>query len=89
MQHNRQVFLSALRSGEYKKGTIKTDAKGRPIIESINDEGFCAVGLLDTLFNPSFTSKRRREALGLTGLEIMKIQQEWNDSSLTFHRLQI
>lgn len=85
--NNRQLFLEALRSGEYKKGTIITNSKGQPILNSTADEGFCAVGLMDTLFNPHFTSQGRRDALGLSAEQIRKIQQEWNDSELTFPQI--
>lgn len=84
---NRTEFLNALRSGEYKKGTTITDSLGQPVIRTPADEGFCAVGLMDTLFNPNFTSKARREALGLSNKQISKIQQEWNDSELTFPQI--
>ena len=84
---NREIFLIALRSGEYPKGTTVTDSEGRPIIRGEHDKGFCAVGLMDTLFNPGYTSKGRRDALHLTQPQIRKIQQEWNDSPLTFPQI--
>jgi hypothetical protein len=84
---NRTEFLAALRSGQYQKGTTITDSLGQPVIKTVADEGFCAVGLMDTLFNPDFTSKARRDALGLNNQQINKIQQEWNDSSLTFPQI--
>lgn len=77
---NRQTFLNALRSGKYPKGTINTDSKGRPIIESEKDEGYCVVGLMFSLFEPI----DYRTALGLTTAQTRKVQQVWNDSSLTF-----
>ena len=77
---NRKIFIAAMRSGEYKKGTTRTTHNGRPIIESIADEGYCAVGLMYSLFEPL----DRRVALGLTNRQCSKIQNEWNDSPLTF-----
>ena len=84
---NRQIFLEALRSGKYPKGTIRTNENGQPIISTPSDQGFCAVGLMDSLFNPEFTSQGRRDALGLKQVQITKIQQQWNDSDLTFPQI--
>lgn len=84
---NREKFLAALRSGDYPKGTIVIDSQGRPVIESEADFGFCAVGLIDTLFNPDFTSQGRRDALNISQEQITKIQRDWNDSSLTFPQI--
>ena len=80
---NRELFLESLRSGDYKKGTVHTDGRGRPIIESTKDEGYCAVGLAYSLFHPT----DYRDALGLQTLATRKIQQEWNDSTLTFPQI--
>lgn len=84
---NRKIFLAALRSGKYPKGTTIADDKGRPVIQSEADEGFCAVGLIDTLFNPKYTSQDRLNALNLTQEQVTKIQREYNDSSLTFPQI--
>ena len=82
---NRQRFLSALRSGAYVKGPIETDDRGRPADPDAT--GFCAVGLAHTLFVdddlPGSLSKMCA-ALGLTAVQFRQIQQEWNDSELTF-----
>ncbi|HEU0020865.1 MAG TPA: hypothetical protein VFR55_04230 [Dehalococcoidia bacterium] len=85
IERNRALFLSALRSGEYPKGPIETDAKGRPV--DPNAEGFCAVGLAHYLFFDPSRPKSPipiREALGLLPRQFARIQQEWNDSDLTF-----
>ena len=83
IKSNRTLFLKAMRSGEYQKGTIITDNRGRPIIESEEDEGYCAVGLMYNLFHPV----DRRKALNITQAQCSKIQNEWNDSSLTFSEI--
>lgn len=77
---NRAIFLAAMRSGKYQKGTVISDDKGRPIIESEADEGYCVVGLMYSLFHPT----DRRKALNITQPQCSKIQHEWNDSALTF-----
>ena len=84
LNHNRQLFLMALRSGDYLKGPIENDAMGRPI--DLNAEGWCAVGLAFTIFceEQKGSHKILRDALGLTGAQLTHIQQEWNDSPLTF-----
>ncbi len=85
IKQNRATFLTALRSGQYKKGPIEADLEGRPI--DPDAEGYCAVGLAHTLF---YDDERphspipMREALGLSPKQITKIQQEWNDSKLSF-----
>ena len=85
---NRIVFLAALRSGQYKKGPIETDSKGHPT--DPNAEGYCAVGLAHTLF---YSNERpnsllpMRKALGLSANQFTQIQQEWNDSKLTFSEI--
>lgn len=83
VQQNRKVFLDALRSGLYPKGPIETDNKGRPLDH--NASGYCAVGLAHTLFNDGTGSPLpMRKALGLKPIQFTHIQQEWNDSLLTF-----
>jgi len=83
--HNRQLFLSALRSGDYLKGPIETDARGRPV--NPNAEGWCAVALAHGLFHDPErpgSPLPMRAALGLSAHQFTVIQQEWNDSDLTF-----
>ena len=85
--HNRRLFLTALRSGDYPKGPIETDDMGRPL--DPNAKGWCAVGLAFILFceeQKGFKQKMGK-ALGLTSFQITFIQQEWNDSHLTFHEI--
>lgn len=78
---NRKIFLKALRSGKYKKGPfIKGQDEPPP-----NAEGFCAIGLPYTIFlNNKGPVMELRKVLGITKYDITKIQNEWNDSSLTF-----
>jgi len=85
VQKNRALFLECLRSGRYVKGPIETDSRGRPI--DPNAEGYCAVALAHTLFlnNEKPDSPiPMRKALNLTPQQFTHIQQEWNDSELTF-----
>jgi hypothetical protein len=89
---NRQLFLSELRSGKYQKGTIKSDERGRPIIETPEDEqGHCACAIMVHLFgiNPEGKSSMPmvRKALGLRIQDCTYIQQELNDSPLTFDEI--
>ena len=83
-ESNRRLFLTALRSGDYPKGPIETDDRGRPL--DPNAEGWCAVGLAFTLFcqEQKGSKKKMGEALGLTSSQLTYIQQEWNDSPRTF-----
>ncbi len=82
--HNRELFLKALRSGDYPKGPIETDDRGRPL--DLSASGWCAVGLAFTLFckEQKGSNRKMRDALGLTSVQLTSIQQEWNDSPLTF-----
>ena len=85
---NRALFLESLRSGLYIKGPIETDSRGRPI--DPNAEGYCAVGLAHTLFHDSKKPDSPipiRKALNLTPQQFTHIQQEWNDSELTFSEI--
>ena len=82
---NRELFLSALRSGDYSKGPIETDENGRPL--DPNAERYCAVGLAYELFHDEkkpWSPLPVRAALALSPRELAVIQQEWNDSELTF-----
>lgn len=87
IETNRALFLAELRSGKYLKGTTRSDDRGRPIIESENDEGYCACALMHDLFyeyDGTAADRNYLKALGLTPIECRKIQQEFNDSPLTF-----
>jgi len=85
---NRKRFLDVLRSGKYPKGTIKSDDKGYPIIESKEDEdGYCACAIMIHEFpdeNGKESILNARKALGLKLSDCRFIQQEINDTPLTF-----
>jgi hypothetical protein len=83
IQANRNYFLAELRSGKYKKGTTRSDERGRPVLESADDNGYCACALMHDLF---FVSSHRDylSALRLTTQQCRFIQQNLNDSPLTF-----
>jgi len=84
---NRADFLAALRSGKYGKGTTRSDERGRPIVESEQDNGWCACALMHDLFFEYKGTQNHRNylrALGLTPVQCRYIQQELNDSPLTF-----
>lgn len=90
IQLNRTKFLNELRYGPYKKGTIRSDNKGKPIIESKeDDEGSCACAVMVHLFDPLSTSStyKSRKALGITGQQCYYIHNELNDSPLTFPQI--
>ncbi len=78
---NRSVFLEALRSGKYPKGPfIKGQDEPPP-----GAAGFCAAGLPYTLFlGNKGPVQALRGVLGVTKRDLHKIQNEWNDSDLTF-----
>lgn len=85
---NRELFLGALRSGLYPKGPTETDDRGRPV--DPNATGYCVVGLAYDLFHdddkpgsPLFM----RRALGFSPMQFRRMQQEWNDSELTFNEI--
>lgn len=82
---NREILLEALRSGLFPKGPIETDLRGRPV--DPHAEGYCAVGLAFVLFHdPSKPNSPvpMRKALGMSADQFTRIQQDWNDSELTF-----
>jgi len=90
VKENRNLYLKELRSDKWKKGCMKSDEKGNPIIETPEDaDGTCACAIMIHLFDPtSQTSTRRsREALGLTGNDCYFIQHCLNDSSLSFSQI--
>lgn len=87
---NRKLFLNELRSGKYKKGTIRSDEKGNPIIESPEDnDGYCACAIMNHLFDPkgNTSTLKARKALGITGKDCEYIQHDLNDSPLTFNEI--
>lgn len=90
VEQNRDAFLSALRSGEFKKGTTRSDVRGRPIVESPDDEGYCACALMHDLFFDYGGVENGRNylrALDLSPSQCRFIQQELNDSPLTFEQI--
>jgi len=79
---NREAFLHALRCGKYKKGTTRSDERGRPIVESEADEGWCACALMHDLFyqyDGTLSGLNYRRALDITAKDCRLIQQQWND----------
>ena len=83
VQQNRDGFLGALRSGDYLKGPTETDEKGRPLDPQAS--GYCVAGLAYNLFGDGTGSPLpMRKALGLKPLQFTHMQQDWNDSDLTF-----
>lgn len=90
IQANRGKFLAALRSGTYKKGTMRSDDKGNPIIESQEDnDGYCACAIMNHLFDPCVmtSTAKARKALGITGEDCRHIQEDLNDTPLTFSEI--
>lgn len=90
IKKNRQIFLSELRSGRYKKGCIKSDEKGKPIIASIqDDDGMCACAIMIHLFpkegKPNFPFAK--DSLGIKSPDCRYIQQDLNDTDLTFPQI--
>lgn len=78
---NRRIFLDALRSGKYEKGPYVAGQDEPPP----GATGFCAVGLPYTLFlNNRGPVQALRKILGVTKENLSRIQNEWNDSPLTF-----
>jgi len=61
IENNRDLFLAELRSGKYKKGTTKSDEKGNPIFDSLEDqEGFCACAIMLHLFDPEAITSTKK-----------------------------
>lgn len=79
---NRAIFLEALRSGQYPKGPFVKEQDAPPN----GATGFCAIGLPYTILlnNEGPIIKGLQEKLGLTKDQIYRIQNDWNDSPLTF-----
>lgn len=89
--NNRINFLNELRSGKYNKGCIKSDNKGYPIIESEEDNnGCCVCGLMVMIFSPKDITGElnfARKSLGIKTEDCRYIQQELNDTDLTFDEI--
>lgn len=84
VENNRRTFLEALRSGDYPKGPFVSGQDAPPPEAT----GFCAVGLPYTLLlNNKGPVMALRRVLGLTRAQISKIQNEWNDSPLSFREI--
>lgn len=81
IKENRRLFLEALRSGDYEKGAYVAGQDEPPS----GATGFCAIGLPYTLFlKNSGPVQALTKVLGITKSDIYRIQNEWNDSPLTF-----
>lgn len=91
IQANRTKFLSILRTGNYKKGCIRSDENGKPIIETPeDDDGCCTCGIMYHEFpgpNGKLSMLNARTALGITRQDCDFIQQELNDTPLTFPQI--
>lgn len=84
IKQNRDLFLTALRSGEFEKGAYIAGQSAPPE----GATGFCAIGLPAYLFG-IYTGMHAKlwETLGLTPFDISHIQNQWNDSTLTFPQI--
>lgn len=81
---NRKTFLSALRSGKYPKGPFIAGQDEPPP----GATGFCAVGLPYTLLlHNKGPVQGLRKVLGVTKQDLWQIQNEWNDSDLSFAQI--
>lgn len=81
---NRRIFLDALRSGKYEKGPFVLGQDEPPP----GATGFCAVGLPYTLLlGNKGPVQGLRKVLGVTKRDLWQIQNEWNDSDLTFKQI--
>jgi len=90
IETNRDRFLIELRTQKYRKGCIKSDeTTGKPIFEKPGDEdGWCACAIMTHMFSPvKFSPSEATKALGLTPKECKYIQQELNDTDLTFDEI--
>lgn len=84
---NRNKFLMILRAGVYKKGTIKSDKDGHPVIKSKKDDnGHCVCAIMIAEFGkPTDNSTvNARNALGLTVKDCRYIQEALNDTHMSF-----
>ncbi len=81
---NRSAFLVALRSGEYVKGPFIAGQDKPPA----GAQGFCAVGLPYTLFlHNRGPVQALCKVLGVTKHDLSTIQNDWNDSELSFSQI--
>ena len=90
VEANRSAFLVALRSGDYKKGTTRSDERGRPVVEGEADEGHCACALMHDLFfeyDGVESARNYLRALDLTPAQCRFIQRDLNDTPLTFDEI--
>lgn len=92
VESNRKLFLAELRSGKYKKGTIKSDSKGNPVITSESDnDGYCACAVMGHLFGkqPSghISLTKAASALGLDNKACAFIQKHINDTADDFQAI--
>jgi len=92
IKQNRVLFLNELRSGKHKKGTIKSDEKGFPVIEKPEDEdGACACAIMGQMFGKTATGKvslpTAAKALGLDNKTCGFIQREINDTPDDFNTI--
>jgi len=85
---NRTLFLKELRSGNYKKGTIKSDKNGHPIFETDEDKnGHCCCAIMGEMFGETEKGRislpKAMKALGLKRKDCEYIQKDINDNSST------
>lgn len=87
IDQNRDAFLSELRSGNYEKGTIRSDESGRPILDRPDDNGFCARAIMTHMFGDlgsRLSVPVAAKALGISTSQCGYIQREINDTDLSF-----
>lgn len=92
IENNRALFLKELRSGKYKKGTIKSDEKGNPVIEKPEDnDGACACAIMGQMFGQTSSGRislpTAAKALGLDNKACGFIQSEINDTPDDFNTI--
>lgn len=85
IKKNREKFLKALRSEKYPKGVATSDDKGRPIVTV---EGYCACAVMVHELSPQkLDYADARRALGIKGADCKYIQEQINDTDLTFPQI--
>lgn len=82
---NRSLFLSELRSGKYRKGTIKSDERGLPVFETESDKnGHCCCAVMVELFGgKNYSVSKAAKAVGISSKQCAYIQKEINDNDST------